>query len=146
MRKTLFLLLLVEVFCAMPAAAQQQLVAGGMVRGTVEAVYVRIAPGLFVETRIYRVAAPSTETWSDIRVLQTSEEKPRNELAKNPEGLTPNQGDVVQLVIPPSPELATGPTPEVTRVVQRVAPAQSLYARRFHADNPLVTIATRTTE
>lgn len=130
----------------MPAAAQQQFVAGSIVRGTVEAVYVRIAPGVFVETRIYRVAAPSTETWSDIRVLQTSDEKPRNELAKNPEGLTPVQGDVVQLVIPPSPELATGPTPEVTRVVQRVAPAHSQYARRFHSDNPLVTIATRASE
>ncbi len=125
----------------MAAAAQQSRPSDKVPLGMVEAVYVRIAPGLFIETRLVREKQPA-ETWSDVRVRRADPGKPRNELAKNPEGQTLQPGDVVQLNIAGLPEFATGPMPEVTHITERVAPAGSAFARRFQQETiPAVTLA-----
>lgn len=110
--------------------------------GAVEAVYLRVAPGLFIETRLLRDKAPAA-TWSDVRVRQLAANgKPHNELAKNPEGMNVRPGDVVQLTIAPRPEFATGPVAEVTRVTGHIAPADSRYAREFRQKSfPAMTLA-----
>ncbi len=124
------------------SAAQQTPAAGTTPLGAVEAVYVRVAPGVFIETRLLRDKAPA-ETWSDVRVRQNpGQGKPRNELAKNPEGMSVRPGDVVQLIPAPPPEFATAPVAEVTRVTERIAPANSQYAREFHQRSfPAMTLA-----
>lgn len=122
-------------------ASQQTYPSDKVPLGAVEAVYVRIAPGLFIETRLVR-EKQHTETWSDVRVRHAGPGKPRNEIAKNPEGMTLQPGDVVQLTIAVLPEFATGPVQEVTRITERVAPAGSTYARRFQQQTaPAVTLA-----
>lgn len=127
---------------ALGVTAQQLHAADTVPLGTVEAVYVKLAPGLFIETRLLREKAPA-ETWSDVRVRQNAGgPKPRNELAKNPEGSTVRPGDVVQIAIAPLPEFATGPVPETTRVTERIAPAGSRHAREFDQPQfPLMTVA-----
>ncbi len=127
---------------AVGVTAQQSKAADTVPLGAVEAVYVRVAPGLFIETRLLRDKAPA-ETWSDVRVRQNpGQGKPRNELAKNPEGMSVRPGDVVQLIPAPPPEFATAPVAEVTRVTERIAPANSQYAREFHQRSfPAMTLA-----
>jgi len=127
---------------AVGVTAQQSKAADNVPLGAVEAVYVRVAPGVFIETRLLRDKAPA-DTWSDVRVRQNAGQgRPRNELAKNPEGMAVRPGDVVQLTLAPLPEFATAPVPEVTRVTERIAPADSLYAREFRQKSfPAMTLA-----
>ncbi|MDP1671937.1 MAG: hypothetical protein Q8L65_02340 [Burkholderiales bacterium] len=127
---------------AVGVTAQQSQAADNVPLGTVEAIYVRVAPGLFIETRLQRGKVPA-ETWSDVHVRQNSGKgKPRNELAKNPEGMAVRQGDVVQLTVAPLPEFATAPMAEVTRVTEHIAPAGSRYAREFRQQSfPTITQA-----
>ncbi len=126
---------------AVGVTAQQSRAADAVPLGAVEAVYVRVAPGVFIETRLLRDKAPA-ETWSDVRVRQKPGGKPRNELAKNPEGMVVRPGDVVQLTVAPLPEFATGPVAEVTRVTEHIAPADSRYAREFRQQSfPAMTLA-----
>ena len=122
---------------ALPALslAQQSFPPDHVPIGAVETVYVKVAQGVFMEVRLARVKTP-TESWSDVRVRQTGAGKPRNELAKNPEGMTVNPGDIVQLTMGVPPELATSPLPEITRVTERLAPAGSELAKRFEQQQP----------
>ncbi len=136
------LLLAVLVLPAL-SHAQQALPPDHVPLGTVETIYVKVAHGLYMEARLAGVKNPA-ESWSDVRMRRTSTGKPRNELAKNPEGVTVNKGDVVQLTMGVLPELATGPLPEITRITERVAPAGSALARRYEQqqnDAPVVTLA-----
>jgi len=126
---------------AATATAEQPLRSETLPLGAVEAVYVKIAPGLFIETRLLRTRK-TAETWSDVRVRHFDAGKPRNELAKNPEGMAVQPGDVVQLTIATAPEFAASPMPEITRITARVALAGSAVARRFQQQiTPAVTIA-----
>lgn len=141
--KTIIQMLLAGALATLAAAvpAQQTLRSQTLPLGAVEAVYVKIAPGLFIETRLLR-RPESAETWSDVRVRQFEAGKPRNELAKNPEGIAVRPGDVVQLTIAAVPEFAASPMPETTRITELVAPAGSAVAHRFRQQlTPAVTLA-----
>ncbi len=143
--RTVFKTLLFALPLALPALslAQQSSPPDHVPVGAVETVYVKVAHGVFMEVRLARVKNP-VESWSDVRVRQAGADKPRNELAKNPEGVTINQGDVVQLTMGTPPEFSTGPLQEVTRVTERLAPAGSELARRFEQQQqavPAMTLA-----
>jgi len=127
---------------AVGVTAQQSRAADNVPLGAVEAVYVRVAPGVFIETRLLRVKAPA-ETWSDVRVRQNAGQgRQRNELAKNPEGMDVRPGDVVQLTVAPLPEFAIAPVAEITRVTEHIAPADSRQAREFRQQSfPAMTLA-----
>lgn len=126
------LLFALPLVLSAPALAQQSFPPDNVAIGAVESVYVKVAHGVYMEVRLSRVKNPA-ETWSDVRMRQTAagKGKPRNELAKNPEGMTVNKGDIVQLTMGVAQELAAGPLPEITQVTERVAPAGSALARQF---------------
>ena len=137
------LLLMLPLALPLQSSAQQSFPPDNVPVGAVETVYVKVAHGVYMEVRLARVKSPA-ETWSDVRMRNTSTGKPRNELAKNPEGMAVKQGDVVQVTMGVSPELATGPLPEITRITERVAPAGSALARQFekeHLTAPAMTLA-----
>jgi hypothetical protein len=108
--------------------AQAQTPPGAAV-GAVETLYVRLAPGLFIEATLWRQRHDAS--WSDVRLQATANGRPRQQLARNPEALEIRKGDIVQMSISPPPELATGPAPEFNRVVARVAAAGTPQARQI---------------
>ncbi len=137
--------LLPAMLLALPAMshAQQSLPPDHVPIGAVETVYVKVANGVFMEVKLARVKNP-TETWSDVRMRQVSADKPRNELAKNPEGVAVAKGDVVQLVIASAPEFSASPMAETTRITTRIAPAGSALAQQFErSQQTALTLADR---
>jgi|LNFM01.1.fsa_nt_gb hypothetical protein len=99
--------------------------------GAVETVYVRIERGVFIEKSLIRrqVATNTPNTWSEVRLLGAV--GGRSELAQNPAAMDIRKGDIVQVSISPPPDFATGPAPEVNRIVARIAPAGSPQAQRI---------------
>ena len=96
--------------------------------GAVDTVYVRIAPGVFIEKNLWR--QPHEASWSDVRLQAVANDRPRQQLARSPEALDIRKGDIVQMTISPPPQLATSPVPEFNRVVARVTAAGTPQARQ----------------
>jgi len=127
MNPLLYTLIALSLLVTGLRAQAQTLPATGL--GAVENVYVRIAPGVFIEKTLWR--HPHEASWSDVRLQAAANGRPRQQLARNPEALDIRRGDIVQLKVSSPLELATGPLPESNRVVARVAAADTAQARQI---------------
>lgn len=137
MNPLLYTLIALSLLVTGLRAQAQTLPATGL--GAVENVYVRIAPGVFIEKTLSQQS--QDPGWSDVRLQAAISSRARNRLARNPEALDIRQGDIVQMEISAPPQLATGPLAGSSRVVARVAaagtPRAGQLGREIAGESPL---------
>jgi hypothetical protein len=123
---------------------------GNSVTGRVETVFVRESRNLFIEKKLLRPAAQK-ELWAEVRIASPARHEYVNELARLPENLLVERGDLVETLIADStlsgasqfasPGLyafsgGVAPLPEVNRVTMLVAKRDTLRAMLFGLYNP----------
>lgn len=141
--------LLLTAFIA-SALAQENSVNSNAVTGRVETVFVRESRNFFIEKKLIRQSAQK-ELWAEVRVESPASNEYVTELARLPENLLVERGDLVETLMADStlsglsqftsPGLyaisgGLAPLPEVNRVTMLVARRDTLRAMLFGLYNP----------
>lgn len=141
--------LLLTAFIA-SALAQDNSARGNSVTGRVETVFVRESRNLFIEKKLIRQSAQK-ELWAEVRVESPASNEYVTELARLPENLLVERGDLVETLMADStlsglsqfssPGLyaisgGLAPLPDVNRVTMLVARRDTLRAMLFGIYNP----------
>lgn len=112
-----------------PVAAQDFNRSRDSATGTVTGVYVQVARGLFIETRLQPVAtAVGKQQWADVKLDKPTEDGRRFVLAELGNKLVVEQGDLVEMRVAQGrlqSDLDPAPFREDSRVVSVVAKALS---------------------
>jgi hypothetical protein len=127
---------------ASPVVAQQSATANsGAMTGRIETVYVRESRNFFIEKKLLKRPSEK-DLWAEVRVENPGHTEYVTELAKLPENVSIERGDLVEAVITePAPQSSAqfarnnagglAPFPEVNRVTALLAKRDTLRAMLF---------------